>query len=161
MIRLRRLEYAIKLTVIAASCLPASCDRSGTAATNDRNVTTRGTYEVSARLVEIPPGAIFERDLYNYATVLKYEVLKVHRGELPSKTIFVGHYNPWKARSEAADRRVKDVGGTVERFVAGQVHRMALEAPIDDHFMGGIVNKYFGQETGPLYWAVWTNRGER
>jgi hypothetical protein len=34
---------------------------------------------------------------------------------------------------------------------------MALEVPIDDHFMGGIVNKYFGQETGAIYWAVRTN----
>jgi len=34
---------------------------------------------------------------------------------------------------------------------------MALEAPIDDYFMGGIVNKYFGQSTEPIYWAVWTN----
>ena len=37
---------------------------------------------------------------------------------------------------------------------------MALEVPIDDHFMGGIVNKYFGQDTGPLYWAVWVNQAE-
>jgi hypothetical protein len=34
---------------------------------------------------------------------------------------------------------------------------MALEAPIDDYFMGGIVNKYFGQSNEPIYWAVWTN----
>ena len=34
---------------------------------------------------------------------------------------------------------------------------MALEGSIDDHYMGGIVNKYFGQDTEPIYWAVWTN----
>ena len=34
---------------------------------------------------------------------------------------------------------------------------MALEVPIEDFFMGGIVNKYFGQTTETLYWAVWTN----
>ena len=80
---------------------------------DDPRLSKLGNVEVTAKLVEIPEGAIFKRDLYNYATILKYEVL--------------------------------------------QVHRMALEAPIDDYFMGGIVNKYFGQETGPLYWAVWTN----
>ena len=79
----------------------------------DSPVTKLGSLEVTARLAEIPEGAIFKRDLYNYATILKYEVL--------------------------------------------QVHRMALEVPIDDYFMGGIVNKYFGQETGELYWAVWTD----
>ena len=46
----------------------------------------------------------------------------------------------------------------LRQFRAGQVHRMALELPIDDHYMGGIVNKCFGQETGPLYWAVWTDQ---
>jgi hypothetical protein len=71
--------------------------------------------------------------------------------------IFVGHYNPWKPRGEAADDRVKDVGGSLRNFRDGQTHHMALEVPIDDYFMGGLVNKYFGQETGPLYWAVWTN----
>jgi len=117
----------------------------------------RGTLEVTAKLVEIPDGAIFKRDLYDYATVLKYRVLIVHRGAVKGDTIYVGHYDPWKPRSEAADRRVKDVGGNLRQFQAGQVQRMALDAPIEGHFMGGIVNQYFGQQTGPIYWAVWTD----
>ena len=120
-------------------------------------MTTRGTVEVTAELVEIPDGAIFKRDLYNYATILKYKVLQVHRGSVAGEFMFVGHYNPWKSRGEAADQRVPDVGGNLRQLRAGQTHRMALEVPIDDFFMGGIVNKYFGQETGPLYWAVWTD----
>lgn len=124
---------------------------------DDAQVTTLGSLEVTAQLVEIPEGAIFKRDLYNYATILKYKVLQVHRGALQSGVIYVGHYNPWKSRSEAPDKRVKNTGGNLKRFEAGQIHRLALEVPIDDHYMGGIVNKYFGQETGPLYWAVWTN----
>ena len=127
-------------------------------ATEDPQLTTNGTVEVTAKLVEIPDGAIFKRDLYDYATILKYQVIRLHRGQVATNTIFVGHYNPWKPRAEAADKRVKNIGGTLKQFRAGETHRMALEAPIDDHFMGGIVNKYFGQETGPLYWAVWVNR---
>ncbi len=123
----------------------------------DPHLQTNGTFEVTARLVEIPDGAIFKRDLYDYATVLKYEVLKVHRGDLKAHTIYVGQYNPFKPRSEAADGRVKQIGGNLKEFRAGQLHHMALEAPIEDHFMGGIVNKYFGQATEPIYWAVWTN----
>ena len=126
----------------------------------DPPLTTNGTVEVTARLVEIPEGAIFKRELYDYATILRYQVLKVHRGEVKADTIYVGHYDPWKPRREAADRRVKGIGGNVRQFEAGQVHRMALEVPIEDHFMGGIVNKYFGRATGPFYWAVWTNRAE-
>jgi hypothetical protein len=123
----------------------------------DPGLQTNGTLEVTARLAEIPEGAIFKRELYDYATVLKYDVLKVHRGELSTNVLYVGHYNPFKPRSQAADSRVKHLGGTLREFRPGQIHHMALEAPIEDLFMGGIVNKYFGQTTGPIYWAVWTN----
>ena len=41
------------------------------------------------------------------------------------------------------------------------LHRMALESPMDDHYMGGIVDKYFGQRTGTSYWAVWTDRAAK
>ncbi|MBM4435661.1 MAG: hypothetical protein FJ029_00200 [Actinobacteria bacterium] len=146
--------------VVVASCFVAcgpQSDVSGVVAP-DPHLATNGTVEVTARLVEIPEGAIFKRDLYDYATILKYQVVKVHRGQVATNTLFVGHYNPWKPRAEAADKRVKGIGGSVKQFRGGDTHRMALEVPIDDHFMGGVVNKYFGQETGPLHWAVWTNR---
>ena len=124
----------------------------------DAQVKSLGTVEVTARLVEVPEGAVFYRELYNYATILKYEVVSVHRGTLQKgAVIYVGHYNPWKARTEAADKRVTGIGGTVKQFQAKRLHRMALELPMDDHFMGGIVDKYFGKHEGPSYWAVWTN----
>lgn len=150
---------SLSLLVLAA-LFSVSCGRSGgppADAGRDANVASLGTIEVTAQLVEIPEGAIFKKDLYDYATILKYKVLKVHRGELKTETIYVGQYNPWKARAEAADKRVKNTGGTLRQFRAGDLHRIALNVPIDDFYMGGIINKYFGQETGPLYWAAWTN----
>lgn len=124
----------------------------------DAQVKSLGTIEVTARLVEVPEGAVFYRELYNYATILKYEVISVHRGTLQKgAVIYVGHYNPWKSRTEAAGKRVTGIGGTVKQFQAKRLHRMALETPMDDHFMGGIVDKYFGKHEGPSYWAVWTN----
>jgi hypothetical protein len=119
---------------------------------------TRGSIEVTARLVEVPEGAIFERENYNYATVLKYEVLEVHRGRVKGETIYVGHYNPFKPRSEAADRHVPNIGGDLKSFRAGDLHRMALEKSMLDEFMGGILNKYAGEDTDPIYWAVWTDQ---
>lgn len=95
--------------------------------------------------------------LYDYAFVLKYRVLAVHRGDLGAEVIYAAHYNPLKPRSAAADARVREIGGNVKRIRAGDVHRMALEAPIDDYYMGGIINKYHGRTSGPIYWAVWTN----
>jgi len=141
--------------LLFASCRGRS--NSPAASGEDAQVTSLGTVEVTARLVEIPDGAIFKRELYDYATILKYRVVKVHRGKIEGDTLFVGQYNPFKPRDQAADRRVKEVGGNLKAFEAGQVHRMALQAPIEEFFMGGIVNKYFGQTADPIYWAVWTN----
>ena len=41
-----------------------------------------GGIEVTARLVEIPGEFLPNDNFYNYAFVMKYEVLDVHRGEL-------------------------------------------------------------------------------
>ncbi len=133
------------------------CNHKPAALPAPSKVSQLGSIEVTARLVEIPEGAIFKRDLYDYATVLKYEVEQVHRGTLPEKTILVGQYNPFKPRSAAADKRVKVIGGTLDHFEAGQRQRLALEPSLEDQFMGGVANKYFGKESGPIYWAVWTD----
>ena len=154
----------LALALLVAGCQSNSQPPSG----EDEQVKSRGTVEVTARLVEIPEGAIFERDLYHYAAILKYEVVAVHRGTVEKgATIYVAHYDPTKPRSEAADKSLaaankseSKIGGTLRQFRTGQLHRMALETPLDDHFMGGIVDKYFGQRSGPAYWAVWTNAAE-
>jgi hypothetical protein len=143
----------VALGGISCARRPAPAPRTG----RDAEVVKRGGIEVTARLVEVPEGAIFRRELYDYATVLKYQVVAVHRGKVDGPTIYVAHYDPFKPRSQAADRRAEGIGGDLETFRAGQVHRMALDVPLDDHYMGGVVNKYFGQATDPIYWAVWTN----
>lgn len=156
--RYTRIGLAAIFAIIGAVCFSCGKKSDGPGGTGeDSKVTTLGTVDVTARLAEVPPGAIFKRELYNYATILKYEVMRVHRGTVNGDTIFVGHYNPFKPRPEAADQRVKGIGGNLKSFRAGQVHRMAMEVPIDNHYMGGIINRYFGQDTGPIYWAVWTN----
>ncbi len=143
------------LTFLSSGCGTHTVSPGDTVA--DRELAERGTVEVTARLVEVPEGAVFKRDLYHYATVLKYEVRKVHRGDVRERTIYVGHFDPWKPRSGANHGQVKDIGGNLRQFRAGAVHRLALSAPIEDFYLGGIVNKYFGKSTEPIYWAVWTN----
>jgi hypothetical protein len=157
---LRTSQIVVASLLLAVALMAAACAnrRDGAASPDaDPELAKRGSIEVTAKLVEIPDGAIFERELYNYATVLKYQVLEVHRGKVKGQTIYVGHYNPFKPRSEAADRRVKDVGGNLKSFRAGQVHHMALEQSMLDSFTGGILNKYSAEDTDPIYWAVWTN----
>jgi hypothetical protein len=123
----------------------------------DPKVTTLGSIEVTAQLVEIR-GDLINDPLYDYAHVMKYKLLQIHRGEVNKETMYIGHYNPAKPRDKVADARVREIGGTIRQFRVGDTHRMALEVPIDDHYMGGIINKYFGEVNEPVYWAIWTNK---
>jgi hypothetical protein len=145
------------LTAILVLSL-ASCAR-GPASKVDNEVTTLGTTEVTAELVEIPE-PFPPNDLYNYTYVLKYRVLKVHRGQMQPGEIFVGQYNPLKPRERAQDDVSGKVGGHVTSFRAHDVHRMALASPLDQFWMGGIIDKYFNQP-GTRYWAIWTNPGAK
>ena len=146
---------AVSLLVLLPALFSVSCAKKVDTG-EDPNVTTLGSIEVTARLEEIP-GEVRNDPLYDYAHVMKYKVLQVHRGEVNKETIYVGHYNPAKARDKAADARAK-IGGNVKQFRVGDVHRMALEVPIDNYYMGGIINKYFGEVNEPVYWAIWTNQ---
>jgi len=115
-----------------------------------------GDLEVTAKLVSIG-GEFPSNKLYDYVYVMKYHVLKVHRGTVADADIFVGHYNPLKPRAAAQDKFSGKVGGNGERFQVGDVHRMALEAPLDEHYMGGIIDKHI-LEKGTRYRAIWTDR---
>jgi hypothetical protein len=122
----------------------------------DPSVTALGNTEVTAELLAIP-GEFPPNDLYNYAYVLKYRVLAVHRGQVKQgEEILVAHYNPLKPRASAQDENSGKLGGNLQKFKAADVHRMALESPLDQHWMGGVIDKYFDQK-GTRYWAVWTN----
>ena len=151
-----RLNITFPLLLLLAGILCVSCSKKPDEG-EDTNVTTLGSVEVTAKLVEIK-GELPDIPMYDYAFVMKYEVLTVHRGKLGTDTIYVGHYNPLKPRASVADARVPGIGGNLKRFKVADTHRMALEVPIDDYYMGGIINRYFGQNKEPIYWGVWTNR---
>jgi hypothetical protein len=143
------------LFLLLPAVLLSSCNKKRDSGA-DPSVTTLGSTEVTAQLLAIP-GEFPPNDLYNYAYVLKYRVLTVHRGQLrPGAEILVAHYNPLKPRSSAQDELSGKLGGNLDRFRSQDVHRMALEEPLDQHWMGGVIDKYFDQK-GVRYWAVWTN----
>ena len=147
------------LPLLAALALASCGEQADDGA--DPKVTTLGTIEVTAQLTEIvfyKDGKLPANDLYDYVYILRYRVLEAHRGKVEADVIYVGQYNPLKPRAEAADVRAEGIGGNLTRFRVSDVHRMALEVPLDDYYMGPIINKYHGKATGPLYWAVWTNR---
>ncbi len=124
----------------------------------DPELARLGSVEVTAQLTEIP-GPFPPIDLYNYAYVFQYKVTQVHRGKLDAETIYVGQYNPLKPRAKAGDQDSGIVGGNVTAFRAGDTHRLALAAPLDQQWMGGIVDKYF-ERKGPRYWAIWTVKAD-
>ena len=148
----RGLSFWSGLLLIALS-LPA-CSGPQRFSGIDAEVTTAGSVEITAELLDIP-GKFPSNDLYDYAYILKYQVRAVHRGHVSSKNILVAHYNPLKARSEAENEFSGKVGGTVRRFKEGDLHRLALEEPLDDYYMGGVIDKF--EEDGIRYWSVWAN----
>lgn len=153
-----RIVSTVVGVVLVSLCV--SCAKKAETPAADPNVTTRGRIEVAAELAEIR-GDLIDDPMYDYAHVMKYKVLRVYRGTVDKEVIYVGHYNPAEPRSSVADARVQEIGGSVKQFRVGDVHRMALEVPIDDHYMGGIINKYFGEVNDPIYWAVWTDQAAK
>lgn len=135
-----------------------SCEKSNSKQI-DPELARLGSAEVTAQLVEIP-GEFPANDFYNYAYVFEYHILKVHRGQVNGSEIFVAHYNPLKSRVTVGDEFSGKIGGNLERFRSGAIHRMALEEPLDTYWMGGIIDKYF-ENKGTRYWAVWTNLEEQ
>jgi len=114
-----------------------------------------GTVEVKARLVELPGKFLPKKGLYNHAFILKYQVQETIRGPVGSDTIFVAHYNPPQPRSSVADEFFPKLGGSLQRFRAGDIHHLALDVPLDDHYIGAIVDRYHAVEKPVVYWAVW------
>jgi hypothetical protein len=130
----------------------------------DEMVRKLGRIEVTARLVERPE-QFPQLGAYRYTYVLKYVVLKIHRQDPerrhllePGEEIFVGHYKPWMPRSQIKDSDWGDspLGGKLDQFVAGEVHRMALDYELQDLAPSGALDYCFPAATNRFF-AVWTN----
>ncbi len=146
------MKRSSSLLVVLCAFAAVSCGKTAPSP----ELATNGDTEVTAKLTNIG-GEFPPNKLYDYMYVMKYHVLKVHRGTVQYDDIFVGHYNPLKPRSTAGDKYSGIVGGNVDRFQVGDVHHMALEAPLDELFMGGIIDKHIN-EKGTRYRAIWTDR---
>jgi hypothetical protein len=130
----------------------------------DEMVRKLGRVEASARLVERPE-QFPNLGAYRYTYVLKYQVLKVHRQDpkqkyvlKPGDEIFVGHYKPWLPRAQIKDPDWGDtpLGGKLDQFVTGEVHRMALDYEVQDLAPSGALDYCFPPATNRFF-ALWTN----
>ena len=127
-------------------------------------VTRLGRIEVTARLLERPE-TFPQLGAYRYTYVLKYKVLNVHRADptgkhllRPGDEIFVGHYKPWLPRSRIRDSDWGNspLGGNLDRFVAREAHRLALDYELGDLAPSGALDYCFPPGTNRFF-AVWAN----
>src|SRR5947207_329095 len=81
-----------------------------------------GEISVRAKLVEIP-SALPPDDLYDYAYVMRYEVIG---GPMDKQSILVAHYKPRVPRAKIKDGAKLHVGGKLRSFTQGDVHKLKL-----------------------------------
>jgi len=131
---------------------------------SDAMVGKAGRIEVTARLLE-RPDQFPQLGAYRYTYVFKYSVIQVHRQDPAGKyrlqrgdEIFVGHYKPWMPRSAIKDSDWGDspLGGKLDRFVAGEAHRLALDYELADLAPSGALDYCFPPATNRFF-AVWSN----
>lgn len=114
-----------------------------------------GELVLTAKLIEIP-GSFPANDLYNYAYVMKYKVIKVLKGTYADPEILVGHYNPRFARADIKDDQDANVGGNVKSFQVGDIHYLVL-SPIEGAWTGAMEDDFFKEKRG-RYWAFWADK---
>jgi len=140
----------------------AQFGRGGTG--EDKNVTTLGRIEVTARLLDCPD-PFPDLGAYRYTYVVPYEILEVHRQDPEAEyvlergdRIFVGHYQPRLPRNriQDSDWGSSRLGGNVTRITKGNVHRMALDYELAALAPSGALDYCFPPEVNRFF-AVWTN----
>jgi hypothetical protein len=109
------------------------------------------TLEVKAKLVEIP-SQFPPDDLYDYAYVMKYEVVG---GKLDKQILFVAHYKPKAKRSEIKDKMKAYVSGSLKRFKQGDLHQLTLQPAMDKIWKGAVVDEFLATDKkSPRYWCL-------
>jgi len=96
------------------------------------------TLNVTAKLVEIP-GKFPSDDLYDYAYVMRYEVIG---GEMDKKSILVAHYKPRQPRAAIKDQMKKYVSGKVRSFHQGDVQKLQLTSDLKSVWKGALVDEF-------------------
>jgi hypothetical protein len=131
---------------------------------DDEMVRKLGRIEVTARLIERPE-RFPDLGAYRYTYVLKYQVLTIHRQDSagkyplrPADEIFIGHYKPWLPRAQIRDSDWGEspLGGKLDQFVTGEVHRLALDYELQDLAPSGALDYCFPPATNRFF-ALWTN----
>jgi len=106
--------------------------------------------KVTAKLVEIP-SKFPPDDLYDYAYVMRYEVIG---GPLDKSSILVAHYKPRQPRSKIKDKMKAFVSGKVRNFAVGDVHKLELSSDLKKIWKGPLVDEFAATDRKSVrYWC--------
>jgi len=113
--------------------------------------------DVTAKLIEIP-SSFPPDDLYDYAYVMRYEVVG---GALDKQTILVAHYKPRQPRSEIKDDQKNYVSGTLKRFKVGATHKLRLDPNLNKIWAGATIDDFFASDRkSTRYWCLCADPAE-
>lgn len=111
---------------------------------------------VTAKLVEIP-SSLPPDDLYDYAYVMRYEVIG---GPLDKSSILVAHYKPRQPRSKIKDKMKSQVAGKLRSFVVGDVHKLKLASDLKKIWKGPLVDEFAATDRkSTRYWCLQADPG--
>ena len=114
------------------------------------------TVLVTAKLVEIPSKPPPD-DLYDYAYVMRYEVIG---GPLDKREIFVAHYKPLLPRSKIKDKMKAHVAGKLRSFVQGDVHKLKLAPELKKIWKGALIDEFAATDRKSVrYWCLEADPG--
>jgi hypothetical protein len=106
---------------------------------------------VTARLVEIP-SSLPPDDLYDYAYVMRYEVIG---GPMDKASIFVAHYKPRQPRAKIKDAMKTYVAGKLRSFTQGDVHKLKLSSDLKTIWKGALVDEFAATDRKSVrYWCL-------
>ena len=109
------------------------------------------TQKLTAKLVEIP-SKFPPDDLYDYAYVMRYEVVG---GPLDRSFILVAHYKPRQPRSKIKDKMKAFVSGKVKSFAVGDVHKLELASDVKKIWKGPLVDEFAATDRKSIrHWCL-------
>jgi hypothetical protein len=110
-----------------------------------------GEVSVRAKLVEIP-STLPPDDLYDYAYVMRYEVIG---GPMDKQSILVAHYKPRMPRAKIKDGAKLHVGGKLRSFTQGDVHKLKLSPDLKKLWKGALVDEFAATDRKSVrYWCL-------
>jgi hypothetical protein len=110
-----------------------------------------GVVTVTAKLVEIPSKPPPD-DLYDYAFVMRYEVVG---GPMDKQTLLVAHYKPLQPRSKIKGKMKEYVGGKLRNFTQGDTHKLKLTPELKKIWKGDVIDDFSATDRkSTRYWCL-------